>query len=92
MNDVPRDARGLIIPHLAAAQAKRKAEVRADPRKAKSIEEACANGDGTFNGYRLMSYLSEAMNPGKGFSVEEVEAMARKGKVKTEKANEDRKV
>lgn len=58
----------------------------ADPRKAKSIEDACSNGDGTFNGYRLMSFLSEAMNPGKGFSVEEVEAMARKGKVKTEKA------
>lgn len=53
-----------------------------DPRKAKSIEDACANGDGTFNGYRLLSYLSEAMHPGKGFSVEEIEEIARKGKAK----------
>lgn len=51
-----------------------------DPRKAKTLEEACGNGDGTFNGFRLMSWLSEAMNPGKGFSVEEVKEIVAKKK------------
>lgn len=44
-----------------------------DPRKAKTLGEACANGDGTFNGVRLMSWLSECTNPGKGVPVEEVQ-------------------
>lgn len=47
-----------------------------DPREAKTMEEACANGDGTFNGFRLMSWLSKAINPGgKGFSEVEVRDM-----------------
>lgn len=43
-----------------------------DPRKAATLEEACANGNGTYNGYRLLSWLSESLNPGKGFSEQEV--------------------
>lgn len=45
-----------------------------DPRKATTLDEAAANGDGTFNGARALSWLSEAMNPGKGASEAEVRA------------------
>lgn len=47
-----------------------------DPRKAKTLGEACQNPDGTFNGLRLMSWLSEAVAPGKGLPVEEVAKIA----------------
>ena len=53
-----------------------------DPRKAKTLGEACANGDGTYNGIKLMSWLSEAMAPGKGFSEEEVKKMREEVKAK----------
>lgn len=44
-----------------------------DPRKAKSLDEAALNPDGkTWNGYRLLSWLSEALHPGAGLSEEEV--------------------
>ncbi len=43
-----------------------------DPRKAETLDEACANGDGTFNGYKLMSWLSEAVSPSRGISEDEV--------------------
>jgi hypothetical protein len=46
-----------------------------DPRKAKTLGEACANPDGTYNGLRLMSWLSEAVDPGYGISLEEVESI-----------------
>ncbi|EIY2512153.1 hypothetical protein ACUHOO_000794 [Pseudomonas aeruginosa] len=47
----------------------------ADPRVARTIGEAAANGDGTFNGIRLLSWLSEVLHPGHGLSVEEVEEL-----------------
>ena len=47
-----------------------------DPRKAKTLGEACDNGNGTFNGINLMSWLSEVLNPGKGLSAEEVRKIA----------------
>lgn len=47
-----------------------------DPRKAKTLGEACANGDGTYNGIKLMAWLSEAVNPGKGISEQEVRKIA----------------
>lgn len=53
-----------------------------DPRKAKTLEEAGANGDGTYNGFRTLSWLSEAVSPGKGFSEEEVKAIYEKAKKK----------
>lgn len=43
-----------------------------DPRKAKTLGEACANGDGTYNGARLLSWLSAAVSGGNGFSEAEV--------------------
>lgn len=51
-----------------------------DPRKAKTLNEACSNGDGTYNGIRLMSWLTEALNPGKGLSEEDVTEMAEEAK------------
>lgn len=45
---------------------------RADPRNAETLADACGNGDGTYNGFELMSWLSEALHPGKGLSVAEV--------------------
>lgn len=51
-----------------------------DPRKAKTLAEACANGDGTYNGLRMLSWLSEVVSPGKGIPVEEVAKIAEKVK------------
>jgi hypothetical protein len=44
---------------------------RGDPRRARTLGEACANGDGTFNGLRLLSWLS-------GLSLSQVEQEAKK--------------
>lgn len=49
-------------------------EFHDDPRKAKTLDEACANGDGTYNGAKLLSWLSEVVNPSKGVSESEVQA------------------
>jgi hypothetical protein len=43
-----------------------------DPRKAKTLGEACENVDGSFNGIKMISWLSEVLNPGKGIPEEEV--------------------
>jgi len=51
-------------------------EMTKDPRKAKTLEEACKNPDGTFNAIRLMSWLSECVASGRGIPEEEVRAMA----------------
>lgn len=46
-----------------------------DPRKAQTLGEACDNGDGTYNGARMLSWLSEVLSPGKGLSEGEVRKM-----------------
>ncbi|MGQ9370406.1 hypothetical protein [Azospirillum sp. ST 5-10] len=46
-----------------------------DPRKADTLGEAAENPDGTFNGARALAWLSEALNPGKGASEAEVQAL-----------------
>lgn len=53
-----------------------------DPRKAKTLGEAALNPDGTYNGLRALSWLSEAVNPGKGISLEEVQKIADNVKAK----------
>jgi hypothetical protein len=55
-----------------------------DPRKAKTLQEASANGDGTYNGARALSWLSEALHPGKGVSEEEVQEMWKRVKAKAD--------
>lgn len=47
-----------------------------DPRKAKTLGEAAQNPDGTYSAIRTLSWLSEACNPGKGISEEEVRKIA----------------
>lgn len=44
-----------------------------DPRKAKTLGEAAENPDGTFNGARALSWLSEVLNPGRGASEQDVQ-------------------
>lgn len=45
----------------------------ADPRKAKTLGEAALNPDGkTYNGFKALSWLSAAVNKGKGLSEDEV--------------------
>lgn len=51
-----------------------------DPRKARTLGEAAQNADGTWNGLRALSWLSEALRPGKGIPVEEVAEIAEKVK------------
>jgi hypothetical protein len=53
-----------------------------DPRKAKTLDEACANGNGTYNGAKLLSWLSEALHPGKGVSEDEVRKLWDEAKAK----------
>lgn len=48
----------------------------ADPRQAKTMGEAARNQDGTYNGFRALSWMSAALSKsGKGLSEEEVKAM-----------------
>lgn len=46
-----------------------------DPRQAKTLDEACRNPNGTYNGHRLLAWLSEVLSPGKGMSEQEVREM-----------------
>lgn len=57
-----------------------------DPRKAKTLDEACANGDGTYNGAKLLSWMSEALHPGKGVPEDEVMRIWEAAKAKRAKA------
>lgn len=48
-----------------------------DPRNAETLGEACANADGTFDGCRLLSWLSAAVSrDGTGVPVGEVRKIA----------------
>lgn len=50
--------------------------MKTDPREAQTLGEAALNADGTYNGLRALSWLSEVMNPGQGVPVEEVAQIA----------------
>lgn len=48
----------------------------ADPRKAPTLDAAALNADGkTYDGAKALSWLSEVLTPGKGFSADEVRGM-----------------
>jgi hypothetical protein len=47
-----------------------------DPRAAQTLDEAARNPDGTYNGLRALSWLSEVLNPGKGLPEDEVAKIA----------------
>ncbi len=53
-----------------------------DPRNASTLDEAASNGDGTYNGIRALSWLSEALMPGRGLSEAEVRQMADEAQAK----------
>lgn len=42
-----------------------------DPREAMTLGEACQNPDGTYNAFKMLSWMSEVLNPGKGISESE---------------------
>jgi hypothetical protein len=54
--------------------------VVSDPRKAKTLDEAALNPDGTYNGLRALSWLSDVLTGGKGLSEQEVTEIAEKVK------------
>lgn len=56
--------------------------MRDDPRQAKTLGEAALNADGTYNGLRALSWLSEVLNPGRGIPVEEVAEIAEEVKAR----------
>ena len=58
-----------------------------DPRQAKTLDEAAKNPDGTYNGSRALSWLSEVMNPDKGIPAEEIRNMMAEA-VKKKKATQ----
>jgi hypothetical protein len=47
-----------------------------DPRYAKTLGEAAQNPDGTFNGLKGLSWLSEVLNPGRGIPLADVQRIA----------------
>ena len=53
-----------------------------DPRKAKTLDEAALNPDGTYNGLRALSWLSDVLTGGKGMSEDEVAKIADEVRVK----------
>lgn len=53
-----------------------------DPRKAKTLDEASLNPDGTYNGLRALSWLSDVLTGGNGLSEEEVSKVAEEVKAK----------
>ena len=44
----------------------------ADPRKAKTLDEASRNDDGSYNGVKALSWLSEVLFPGNGMDEADV--------------------
>lgn len=46
-----------------------------DPRSAATLDEASRNSDGTYNGARALSWLSEVLRPGKGIPESDVQAI-----------------
>ena len=57
-----------------------------DPRKANTLGDACANGDGTYDGAKALAWLSDVLTRGKGVPVDEVRTMFAE-----DKANHDAK-
>jgi hypothetical protein len=53
-----------------------------DPRKADTLDEAARNEDGTYDGARALSWLSDILTGGKGVSEAEVQAMFADAKAK----------
>jgi len=62
-----------------------------DPRKAETLGEASANGDGTYNGARALSWLSAVLTGGKGIDPEEIERMWADAKAKRKNVARERK-
>lgn len=52
-----------------------------DPRNAKTLDEACKNPDGTYNAWRLGSWLTSIVGKN-GFSPEELKAEYEKRKAR----------
>lgn len=55
-----------------------------DPRKADTLDEAARNPDGTYNGARALSWLSDVLTGGNGVSEDQVQAMFDDAKAKRE--------
>lgn len=47
-----------------------------DPRNASTLDEAAMNPDGTYNAIKALSWLSDALNPGRGLPESEVQKIA----------------
>lgn len=53
-----------------------------DPRKADTLDEASRNADGTYNGARALSWLSDILTGGKRMTEDEVRQMFADAKAK----------
>lgn len=58
-----------------------------DPRKANTLEEAARNPDGSYNGLKALSWLSDVLSNGNGLPLSEVEKIA--DEVKRQKGQTD---
>lgn len=43
-----------------------------DPREAMTLGDACQNPDGTYNTFKMLSWMSEVLNPGNGMTEADV--------------------
>lgn len=53
-----------------------------DPRKAETLDEGASTPDGTYNGARALSWLSDVLTGGKGTTEDEVRQMFAGAKAK----------
>ncbi len=56
--------------------------MKPDPRKADTLDEAARNDDGTYDGARALSWLSDVLTGGKGIPEAEVRQMFADAKAK----------
>ena len=60
---------------VQASEGKERA-MTSDPRNASTLGEAAMNPDGTYNAIKALSWLSDALNPGRGLPESDVPKIA----------------
>jgi hypothetical protein len=77
INELPASERKVTGPGITppSPPASPRSLATSDPRDAETLDEASRNPDGTYNGARAISWLSNVLTGGKGMSEEEVRAI-----------------
>ena len=70
------------MPFEREAAGRERVIMKSDPRKANTLDEATRNLDGTYNGARALSWLSDVLTGGSGMAECEVRATFADAKAK----------